>query len=123
MSSLQVTTVLAGLAVSDSEVDVGWYRILLGRDARLMARSADRTVPGNRTWQIVHDPARAGGTVTLQVVVVADAPDDPSVSGINMTTDDSAPRRVGFGPVADSTSVTPVEPTSGLDSPAAEDAR
>lgn len=129
MSSLQVSTVLAGLAVSDMNAAVDWYRILLGRepDARPMAASAGWTFPGNYTLQVVHDPERAGGSmVTLHVADVATARDDLAGRGIEMTVDDSTPEAVRIGQVTDpdGNSVTLVEPTSGSDSPdAAQDAR
>lgn len=129
MNSLQVSTVLAGLAVSDVEVAVDWYRILLGRepDARPTPPLADWTFPGNYTLQVVLDPDLAGGsTVTLQVADVYAARNDLAARGIEVTVDDTTSETVRFGQVIDpdGNSVTLVEPRPGSDSPdAAQDAR
>lgn len=113
MNSLQGSTVLAGLAVSDMDTAIGWYP-----DSRQMPQLADWNFAGNDTLQVVHDPERAGGSpVTLPVADIAAACDGVAGRGIELTVDDTASDTVRIGRIAgpDGNSVTLMEPTGGFD--------
>jgi predicted enzyme related to lactoylglutathione lyase len=66
---MEVTNVLAGVAVRDMEGAKRWYETFLGRapDAEPMPSLADWYTPGG-TLQVVLDEQRAGGSlVTIKV--------------------------------------------------------
>jgi hypothetical protein len=119
MSGLQVSNVLAGLAVRNMEAAIEWTTRLLGRgpDARPMDGLADWHLPPSGTLQLVLDPARAGGSiVTLHVSDIASAQAALADRGIDMQYDDTTSSKVKFGQVedADGNSVTLVESLSSF---------
>jgi predicted enzyme related to lactoylglutathione lyase len=67
---MSVTTVLAGIPVSDFEAALTWYERLLGRpaDGRPMDGLAEWHQPGAGAIQVIRDDARAGNALlTLSV--------------------------------------------------------
>lgn len=127
MSSLEVSNVLAGLAVRDMTTAIDWTTRLLGRgpDARPMDGLADWHLPPSGVLQLVLDPGRAGGSVvTLHVRDIASAQAALAERGIDLPYDDTTSTKVKFGQVEDpdGNSVTLVEPLSSFD-PAARHGR
>lgn len=120
MSSLDVSSILAGLAVSDMDRSIAWYTTLLGRvpNARPMPPLADWNFPGGYTLQIFHDPDRAGGSmVTLHVAGIAAARDTLAERGIDLAVDDTTSDKVKFGQLTDpdGNSISLVEPKTHFD--------
>lgn len=125
MSSLDVTNVLSGLAVSDLDATSEWMARLIGRpaDARPMDGLADWHLPPHGTLQLVLDPDRAGGSmVTLHVPDIASAQADLAERGLDLRYDDNTSTKVKFGQIVDpdGNSITIVEALPGFD-PAASD--
>ncbi len=114
MGALDISAVLAGVAVSDLDRSVRWYETVLGRepDARPMPPLADWYF-GDYTLQLFHDPDRAGGSMTTLVVAdVSEARANLASRGVDLVVDDSTSDKVKFGQLADpdGNSISLVEP-------------
>lgn len=94
MPDLNVSNVLAGLAVADSERSIDWFTAVLGRgpDNRPMPSLADWNFDGGHTLQLYADLNRAGGSmVTLNVDDIEVAKANVVSRGVEMTTDAPIP--------------------------------
>ena len=125
MSDLEVSTVLAGLAVRDVGAASEWMARLFGRpaDARPMDGLADWHLPPHGLLQLVLDPDRAGGSmVTLHVPDIAAAQAELAERGLDLRYDDSTSSKVKFGQLLDpdGNSITIVEALPSFD-PAVSD--
>ncbi len=114
MPSLDVSSVLAGVAVSDMDQAVAWYTAFLGRgpDALPMPPLADWHFSGGYTLQIVLDVERAGGsTVTLNVADIQAAAANLASRKMTVEVDDTTSDKVKLATVTDpdGNSVTLVE--------------
>jgi hypothetical protein len=114
VSTLSVSRVLAGLAVSDLERSVQWFTRFLGRgpDERPMPPLVDWNLDAEHKLQLFHDPDRAGGSmVTLNVSDIEAAKANLAARGVELRIDDSSDK-VRFGQVqdVDGNSVTIVQP-------------
>lgn len=119
MVALQVSTLLAGLAVRDVTAAIEWTTRLLGRgpDAQPMDGLADWHLPSCGVLQLVLDADRAGGSlVTLHVGDIAAAQIALAHRGIDLQYDESTSTKVKFGQVQDpdGNSVTLVEAYGGF---------
>lgn len=120
MNALQVSHVLAGLAVRDLDAAVEWTTRLLGRDpdARPMEGLVDWHFAPSGTLQLVLDPEHAGGSlVTLEVDDIATVQAELADRDIDLRFDATTSSKVKFGQVRDldGNSVTFVEALSGFD--------
>jgi catechol 2,3-dioxygenase-like lactoylglutathione lyase family enzyme len=116
---MQITNVLAGVAVRDLDQAKRWYEVLLARpaDAEPMAGLAEWRTPGG-TLQLVLDEQRAGGS--LVTVWVPDARSAlaglASRGGPEAELDDTTSDKVLFAELTDpdGNSVTVVEVREGV---------
>jgi predicted enzyme related to lactoylglutathione lyase len=117
---VQITNVLAGVAVSDLPRAKRWYEVALGRpvDAEPMPGLAEWRSPGG-TLQLVVDRERAGGSlVTLWVPDARQALADLAErGGPTVELDDTTSERVKFAQLTDpdGNGITLVEVREGAD--------
>lgn len=99
-----ISSILAGLAVSDLDRSIEWYTEFLGRgpDARPMPPLADWNIEGGYTLQLFLDPERAGGSmVTLHVSDIDAAKANLAQRQVELVVDGTTSDKVRFGQVAD----------------------
>ena len=116
---MQITNVLAGVAVRDLDRAKRWYEVFFARpaDAEPMAGLTEWHTPGG-TLQLVLDEQRAGGSVVT--VWVADArsalADLASRGGPEVKLDDTTSDKVLFAELSDpdGNAVTVVEVREGV---------
>jgi predicted enzyme related to lactoylglutathione lyase len=116
---MQITNVLAGLAVRNVDEAKRWYEVFFGRpaDAEPMAGLAEWRTPGG-VLQLVHDEQRAGGS--LVTVWVADArgalAELATRGGPEVKLDDTTSDKVLFATACDpdGNAVTVVEVREGV---------
>jgi predicted enzyme related to lactoylglutathione lyase len=101
---MQITNILAGVAVSDLDRAKRWYELFFGRpvDTEPMGGLAEWRTPGG-VLQLVLDEQRAGGSmVTIWVPDVGKALDDlVSRGGPEVELDDTTSDKVLFAGLTD----------------------
>lgn len=113
---MSVTSVLAGIPVSDFEGAVTWYERLLGRpaDERPMDGLAEWHQPGTGAIQVIRDDARAGNALlTLSVDDLASQVASIEERGlVPGAVDDTTSAKVLIATIADpdGNTITLVEP-------------
>lgn len=116
---MEISNVLAGIAVRDLDASKGWYQALFGRpaDAEPMAGLAEWHTPGG-VVQLVGDGRRAGGSlVTIQVADARKALEGwAERGGPQAQLDDTSSDKVLFATVTDpdGNAVTIVEVRAGV---------